>query len=126
MFSLFSDTLNAKYMYEIFQNYGHIDEVFIPAKRDARGGSYGFVRFFDVEDDDLFATNMDNIFIGSRKLNVNIPRFTRVHHLKQREVQERRGGTMLRDHGGRLKRGWDLLKLVSLSFIPQVVRMLRS
>lgn len=33
-------------MYEIFQTNGDINEVFIPMKRDAQGGHYGFVQFF--------------------------------------------------------------------------------
>lgn len=64
-------------MYEVFDGYGSIDEVIIPKKLDIRGKRYGFVRFFNVEDDRLFAVKLGNIFIGRIKIFVNLPRFSR-------------------------------------------------
>lgn len=42
------------------------------------------MKFFYVKDKALLTTKLDNIFIGSRKLYVNIPRFQRMHHLRKR------------------------------------------
>lgn len=64
-------------MYETFKNYGEIDEVVIPSKRDVRGRRYGFARYFKVRDKYLFSTMLNKKFIGNRNLYVNIPRFKR-------------------------------------------------
>ncbi|KAI5433954.1 hypothetical protein KIW84_020983 [Lathyrus oleraceus] len=64
-------------MYEVFDGYGSIDEVIIPKKLDIRGKRYEFVRFFNMEDDRLFTVKLDNIFIGKRKIFVNLPRLSR-------------------------------------------------
>ncbi|XP_058725583.1 uncharacterized protein LOC131596865 [Vicia villosa] len=91
-FSSFADNLNAKNMYETFRSFGDIDEVFIPAKRDARGGRYGFVRFFDVEDERKLAIKLVNIFIGARKLHVNLPRYQRRHNVQVEGAHRREYG----------------------------------
>lgn len=58
----------------MFEEFGEVDEVIIPPKRDVRGKRYGFVRFVEVQNAELLATKLDNIFIGRRKLHVNIPK----------------------------------------------------
>lgn len=71
-------------MYEALQSYGEIGEVVIPSKRDIKGMRYGFVIFFDILHEALMATKLDNVFIRSRKLYVNIPRFQRRNHWENR------------------------------------------
>lgn len=61
----------------MFQKYERAIEVVIPCKRDKRGKRFGFARFLGVRDPDFFATQLDNIIIGSRKIYVNIPMFGR-------------------------------------------------
>lgn len=67
----------AKELFMEFLRFGDIDEVIIPPKRDVRGKGYGLVRFFDVKEVEFFATKLDNIFIGRRKLHVNTPKHKR-------------------------------------------------
>ena len=62
-------------MYEMFREYGDIDEVIIPKKLNIRGNRYVFVRFYNLEDDRLLAVKLNNIFIGRRKVFSNLPRF---------------------------------------------------
>lgn len=62
-------------MYETFKSYRDIDEDVIPSNREIRGRRYGFVIFFEVRDEDMLTTKLDNIFIGTEKFFVNIPRF---------------------------------------------------
>lgn len=45
LFTCFSNSHGAKEMFNIFENYGILDEVVIPPKRDKRDNVYGFVRF---------------------------------------------------------------------------------
>ncbi|KAL2669316.1 hypothetical protein AAZX31_01G206600 [Glycine max] len=52
---------------------------------------YGFVKFIEVEDSKRLERQVDNIFIGSLKLYVNLPRFQRSRGFEeQREVQGQR------------------------------------
>lgn len=68
----------------MFQDFGKIDEIIIPKRRNKLGNRFGFVRFFEVEDEARFVTKMDNIFVENKKLFVNIPRF----HRHKRELRE--------------------------------------
>ncbi|XP_058733452.1 uncharacterized protein LOC131605070 [Vicia villosa] len=76
-FSEIPEQYGAREMYDIFKDFGDIDEVIFPPRRDKRGKRFGFVRFFNVLDERLLAVKLDNIFIGSRKIHANIPRFNR-------------------------------------------------
>lgn len=71
------DQYGAKEMYNIFKEYGHIDEVIFPPRRDKRRKRFGFVRFFNVLDEILLAIKLDNIIIESRKIHENLQRFIR-------------------------------------------------
>lgn len=73
----FFEDYGAREMYDIFKEYGKVEELIIPMKREKRGKRYGFLKFQNIWDDKLFATKLDNIFIESKKLFANIPRFRR-------------------------------------------------
>ncbi|XP_058784954.1 uncharacterized protein LOC131659847 [Vicia villosa] len=75
--------MKARDLYDVFKDYGVVDEVIIPGKRDKSGKKFGFVRFFEVVDADNLAVKLDNIFIGKQKLFVNFPRFHRGKEVKQ-------------------------------------------
>ncbi|XP_058751344.1 uncharacterized protein LOC131624420 [Vicia villosa] len=82
-FTSFANNLGAKDLMLVFQDYGEVHEVEILAHRSGRGNKFGFVRFFDVASEESLAVKLDNIFIGDRKLFVNLPRFQkREPHLK--------------------------------------------
>lgn len=68
----FDDKWIARDIYGVFKKMGEIDEVFILRKRGRR---YGFIRFFNVKDDRLLATKLDNVFLEGKKIFANIPRF---------------------------------------------------
>ncbi|XP_057432775.1 uncharacterized protein LOC130725575 [Lotus japonicus] len=74
-FTNFPNHFNAKNMWEVFSHWGRVQEVVIPVKRDRKGNRFGFVRFFDVINPTRFGRRLDQIFIGSTKLYVNLPRF---------------------------------------------------
>ncbi|XP_058740912.1 polyadenylate-binding protein, cytoplasmic and nuclear-like [Vicia villosa] len=73
----FPEEYGAKDLYNVFSEFGEVDEVIIPSKRDVRGKKYGFVRFFDVKEVELLATKLDNIFLGMKKIHVNVPKHER-------------------------------------------------
>ncbi|XP_058760917.1 uncharacterized protein LOC131634287 [Vicia villosa] len=106
----FGEEWRARDLYQKFKEFGDLDEVIIASKRDKRGRRFGFIRFFNVTDERLMATKLDNLFLHGRKLHVNIPKFIRKekeaesvqrnHHVKGRlrgEGQNRftteKGGT---------------------------------
>lgn len=76
-FTKISEDLGAKEMYEIFSEYGIFDEVVIPPRKDIRGMRFDFVCFFDVQQPARMVVKLDNIFLGRKKIHVNISRFTR-------------------------------------------------
>ncbi|XP_058758209.1 uncharacterized protein LOC131631431 [Vicia villosa] len=115
----FPEECGAKELYAIFKDYGEIDEVIIPPRRDRRGKKFGFARFFNVTDTKMMAIRLDNIIIGSRKIHTNLPRFSRYYEgetnggkFQTRQKREmpaavphcNRGGNVYkRDHGGKRK-----------------------
>lgn len=73
----FSDSFQAKEMFEVFKVFGLVVEVVIPPRRNKKGKQYGFVRFRKVGDERVMAVELDNIHIQGKKLFANIPRFQR-------------------------------------------------
>lgn len=65
-------------MWQEFQRWGKVREVFIPRKRDKSGRRFGFVRFLDVPEPGRLERKLDQIVIGDLKLFVNRPRFAKV------------------------------------------------
>lgn len=74
---LIPDYYGAKEMYEEFVGYDDVDEVVILIKRGVRGIRYEFVRFFNVLNERILATKLDNIFFVKRNIFGNVPRFQR-------------------------------------------------
>ncbi|KAI5384542.1 hypothetical protein KIW84_071518 [Lathyrus oleraceus] len=62
-------------MYKLFEEFGMIDEVVIPPKRDKRGRKYKFVCFFNVGNVRRLVLQLYNLIIEGRKFFANIPRF---------------------------------------------------
>src|ERR1044072_7250852 len=58
-FTHFPDTYMAMDMWRIFQRWGRVWEVFIPARRDRNGKRFGFVKILDVIDPERMARQMD-------------------------------------------------------------------
>lgn len=86
----FGDKTDAKCMYQAFMGMRDIDEVIIPPKRNARRNTYGFIRFFNMKNNRLLATKLDNIFLDGRKIFANIPRFQRKEiNLKQKVLKHK-------------------------------------
>ncbi|MCI20237.1 RNA-binding protein 25-like [Trifolium medium] len=90
-FSEFPDHFGAWEMLKVFQHYGDIQEVVIPAKRNKLGRRFGFARFCYVHDEERFGVELDNIIIGRDKIFVNTPRFQRERrgHITSEEDRRR-------------------------------------
>ncbi|XP_058739184.1 uncharacterized protein LOC131611080 [Vicia villosa] len=97
-FTEFPDSHGAKELYNIFRDFGAVDEVVIPPKRDVRGKRYGFVRFFTVKEPERLAIKLDNIFIDGRKIHANLPKYSRAG-VRRGKVVEGDGGQGLESMG---------------------------
>ena len=77
-FSRFPEGIMEQDMWQIFQKWGKVWEVFIPRTKNKLGHRFGFVRFKEVVDVQSLERRLDNnIFIGGQKLFVNRPKFDR-------------------------------------------------
>ncbi|XP_058783455.1 uncharacterized protein LOC131658143 [Vicia villosa] len=87
----FADCWEARDLYHEFKDLGDIDEVYIPNKRTLRGKRYGFVRFFNVADEKMLETKLDNLFLDGKKIFANIPKFGRGSLARRGGVSRRQG-----------------------------------
>ncbi|CAJ2661781.1 unnamed protein product [Trifolium pratense] len=100
-FTDFPESFGAKAMSNVFQNYGDIVEVVIPARRDRRGERFGFARFEKVTDIRRFEYELDGIIIGRDKISVNISRFQRPerqHDQSKGDGENKATRTTKKDH----------------------------
>ncbi|GKV38927.1 hypothetical protein SLEP1_g46780 [Rubroshorea leprosula] len=71
-FNNFPEELEAKFLWNSFQMYGKVVDVYLPRKRDKRGKRYGFVRLTGVKDEIQMEMRLNEIWIGSYKMRVKI------------------------------------------------------
>lgn len=64
-------------MLKIFQRWTRVKEVFISKRLNRWERRLGFVRFFKVENEARLEKQLDQIYIGNKRLYVNIPRYRR-------------------------------------------------
>jgi len=64
-------------MFRIFQKWSRVKEVFIFRRLNRWGRRFGFVRFFPVSNEARLEKQLDQIYIGSLKLHVNLPKYRR-------------------------------------------------
>ncbi|GKU90755.1 hypothetical protein SLEP1_g4707 [Rubroshorea leprosula] len=68
----FPEELEAKFLWNSFQMYGKVVDVYIPRKRDKKGKRYGFVRLSGVKNEMQMERRLNEIWIGSYKMRVKI------------------------------------------------------
>ena len=71
-------------MLKIFQKWARVKEVFISRRLNKWGRRFGFVSFFGVRNAGRLKKELDQVYIGSRKLYVNIPKYKRTHSESRR------------------------------------------
>jgi len=72
-----------KELWNIFQRWGRVLDVFIPKKLNSRKQRFGFVRFHGVRDVCELERRLDAIWIGLWKLCVNIARYRKKEQPKE-------------------------------------------
>jgi len=127
-FSRFPTWVNEKDLWQTFQRWGKVWEVFIPKHKNREGQRFGFVRYKDVDDVERLERKLDNsIFFGRMKMFVNQPKFERSKeairkqnvNIKadnanlQAEVRRSQGGSKTNVNGGRLRSYAEVVKALS-------------
>ncbi|GKV27604.1 hypothetical protein SLEP1_g36760 [Rubroshorea leprosula] len=81
-------------MWKTFLQFGRVYAIYSPRRRNRNGNRFGFVRFLDVIDKKELERKLDQIWVGDRKLWVNIPRFDAMQ--KKEKVRRNPQGEDLR------------------------------
>ena len=87
-FSNFPNDYGEMDMLKIFQKWARVKEVFISCRLNKWDKRFGFVRFFEVRNAGNMERELDQIYVGNRKLYVNIPKYRR--HLVEPNRVERK------------------------------------
>jgi len=77
-------------MIKIFKRWARVKEVFISRRLNKWGRRFGFVRFFEVRNVGRLERDLDQIYIGNKKLHVNILRYRRSEVESKRVESETR------------------------------------
>jgi len=98
-FSNFPNGFGEKDMLKIFQRWARVQDVFISRRLNKWGKRFGFVRLFDVKNVGKLERELDQIYIGSRKLFVNILKYHRVDMPREEGRNRSSVGTGRLEHG---------------------------
>ena len=96
-FTNFPDHFFEKDLWKVFQRWGRVLDVFISRKLNSRNRRYGFVRFQGVEDAYALEKKLDAIWIGTWKLQVNIPKYSRSERMPKKRGEISRSTGRLRE-----------------------------
>jgi RNA recognition motif-containing protein len=100
-FTNFPDDVKAVDLWPKFARFGRVGEVFIPAKVDKQGKSFGFVKFREVRDATELLRCISNIWIDSFKLRINLSKFHRKTDPASREERKETVGLVEANRAGR-------------------------
>ncbi|GKV43652.1 hypothetical protein SLEP1_g50916 [Rubroshorea leprosula] len=62
-------------MWNTILKYGRVYDIYSPNRKSRNGGRFGFVRFFNVKDKKKLEKQLDQIWVGEKKLWVNTPKY---------------------------------------------------
>jgi len=76
-FSNFPNGVGEVDMFKVFQKWARVKDVFISRRLNKWGRRFGFVRFFGMRDVGHLERELDQLYVGNKKLFVNIPKYRR-------------------------------------------------
>jgi hypothetical protein len=76
-FSNFPEETQVMELWGLFAKHGRVGEVYVPKKRDKRGNRFGFVKFKEVKSIEALSGRLEDVWIGTFKLKVNLSLFDR-------------------------------------------------
>ncbi|GKV27405.1 hypothetical protein SLEP1_g36578 [Rubroshorea leprosula] len=104
-FSNFPEDWSYEEMWRTFLKFGRVYDIYSPSRKSRSGVRFGFVRFLNVHDIRELERQLDQIWVGGRKLWVNIPKYgdEKKVELKGRIGQEARPIDQSRSYAEALK-----------------------
>nr|KAJ0223213.1 hypothetical protein LSAT_V11C200055740 [Lactuca sativa] len=72
-------------LWRMFSRYGAVVDVYIAQKLNRSNKIFGFVRFLRIHDPKSFEKRLNEIIIGTQKIEVNVARFERKEQVSRRE-----------------------------------------
>lgn len=96
-FTHFPSKMKVSKLWQLFNSYGVVGEVFVPKKLDKWGKRFGFVKFKNVTNMELLELQLEEVWWGDSKLKVNKARFGMGERFEEgrSKLMERRGLTNL-------------------------------
>jgi hypothetical protein len=76
-FTNIPDEATTEDLWKLFLKFGRVWEIYMPKKLDKRGRRFGFVKFKVVSEVELLNDKLQDVWMGTFKLLVNISRFAR-------------------------------------------------
>jgi hypothetical protein len=73
----FPEETHVMELWSLFAKHGRVGEVYVPQKRDKRGNRFGFVKFKEVKNLEALCERLEDVWLGSYKLRVNLALFGR-------------------------------------------------
>lgn len=71
----FGDKWRVQDLFFELKEFGELEEIVIPPRRDKNGRRYGFTRFLNVSGENMMEIKLDNLVLEGRKLFSNLPGF---------------------------------------------------
>ncbi|PWA45219.1 hypothetical protein CTI12_AA519540 [Artemisia annua] len=101
----FPNHIDARGLWKTCERYGRIVDSYIANKLSKMGKRFGFVRFMGIENEEMFAQSLANIWIGNHHIYAAVARFQRSqsqkgvqkHNFVHKEV-ERKTSTFQTNH----------------------------
>jgi hypothetical protein len=76
-FTNFPEEVQAMELWSMFAKHGRVGEVYIPTKRDKWGNRFGFVKFKEVKCVEALSNRLEDLWVGTFKIRINLSRFGR-------------------------------------------------
>jgi hypothetical protein len=76
-FTNIPDEVQAVELWSLFAKHGRVGEVYMPKKRDKWGNRFGFVKFKDVKNVEALSNRLEDVWVGTFKIRINLSRFGR-------------------------------------------------
>ncbi|XP_068501687.1 uncharacterized protein [Phaseolus vulgaris] len=76
-FSNFPSGVREVDMFRVFRKWARVKDIFISRRLNKWGRRFGFVRFVEVRDAGPLERELDQLYVGNKKLFVNIPKYQR-------------------------------------------------
>src|ERR1044072_225014 len=76
-------------MWQIFQRWGRVWDVYMPGRVNRQGERFGFVRFMEVREPKSLEKELQTLTIGNVRVQVNLPKYDRVVKDAPKEMRNR-------------------------------------